>query len=100
MSRARCINRIEPFRVNGDVNVDGVAVLIFLLPKLHAAVADVLRSEPYRVFAAATRVKQEIEGQATFGSERVPLSVLSDLVRAPGVKSAGRICYAAKTKAP
>ena len=71
------------FRVQRDVNVDWIAVLVFRLPEPYSTISDVLRSKPHCIFPPSPRVEQQVKSQPGFAAERVPLTILRDFFRRP-----------------
>jgi hypothetical protein len=82
---------LRPRRRNGrgelgmqrNVNLDRSPVFVFRLGEHHTAIANVLWTESDSIFAAATRVEEEIERQTRLAADQMPIAKLLDLVRAP-----------------
>ncbi|OJY11247.1 MAG: hypothetical protein BGP05_13415 [Rhizobiales bacterium 62-47] len=71
--------------VEGDVQIDRVAVLILGLPVLYAATVNVFRPDPHHVLTTKRDVAQEVKREACLSADRVPLLVLRYLCIGPSV---------------
>jgi hypothetical protein len=69
--------------MQGNVNLDRIAMLILGLTETNATVANMLRTQPWCVLASPLSVTQNIQREPRLCARWVPFVVLFDLIGRP-----------------